>query len=95
MTGMWNIDWLGFRFLLKELARELISILSITYSISLDLLLAAMRDQTSVNTVALRTVKVVYPKMTDKIGCFSHTLDRVHRGTVLHSTPYRAYQCSD
>ena len=43
-------DWLGFRFLLKELARELISILSIMYSISLDLLLATMRDQTSVNT---------------------------------------------
>ena len=63
--------------MLKELARELISILSITYNISLDLLLAAMRDQTSVNTTALRTVKVVYPKMIDN-GCFSHTLDCVH-----------------
>ena len=35
-----------------------------------------MRDRASVNTAALRTVKVVYPKMID-IGCFSHTLDRV------------------
>ena len=50
------------QILAKELARELISILSITYNISLDLLLAAMRDQTSLNTAALRTVKVVYPK---------------------------------
>ena len=60
----------------EELARELISILSITYSITSDQLLAAMRDWASVNTAALRTIKVVYPKMID-IGCFSHTLDCV------------------
>ena len=45
----------------EQLARELISILSITYSIASDLLLAAMRDRAAVNTAALRTVKVVYP----------------------------------
>ena len=78
----------------EELARELISILSIMYSIAPDLLFAAMRDQTSVNTAALRIGKMVYFKMID-IGCFSHTLDRVHGGTVLHSTPYRVYQRLD
>ena len=60
----------------EQLARELISILSITYSIAPDLLLAAMRDRAAVNTAALRTVKVVYPNIID-IGCFSHTLDHV------------------
>lgn len=60
----------------EKLAREPIFILSIMYSIAPDLLLAAMRDRASVNTAALRTVKVVYPKIID-IGCFSHTLDRV------------------
>ena len=69
----------------EELARKLISILSIMYSIAPDLLLAAMRDQTSLNTAALRTVKVVYPKMID-ISCFSHTLDHVHGKQVC--TPH-------
>ena len=100
MTGMWNNDWLGFRSILakrvggEELARELISILSIMYSIPPDLLLVAMRDQASINTAALRTVKVAYPKMID-IGCFFHTPDRVHGETILHSTPYRVYQRLD
>ena len=95
---VWNNDWLGFRCLLsvngEELARDLISILSIMYNIALNLLLPVMRYLASLNTAALRTVKVVYPKMTD-IDCFSHTLDRVHGGTGLHSTPYRVYQHLD
>lgn len=60
----------------EELARELISVLSITYSIAPDLLLATMRDRAAVNSVALRTVKAIYPKVID-IACFSHTLDLV------------------
>lgn len=60
----------------EEIARELIHVLSSTYNISPNQLLAAMRDRASVNGVAMRTVKVVYPNAFD-IGCFSHTIDRV------------------
>ena len=60
----------------EELAGEQISILSVIYSIARDLLLATMRNQISINTAVLRTVKMVYPKVID-IGGFSHTLDRV------------------
>ena len=35
-----------------------------------------MRDRASVNSVAMKTLKIVYPKIFD-IGCFSHTIDRV------------------
>lgn len=60
----------------EELARELISVLSITYSIRPNSLLAAMRDGASVNNVAIRTLQVVYPLLID-IRCFSHTIDHV------------------
>ena len=39
-------------------------------------LLAVMRDRASVNSVAVRTLKVLYPDILD-IGCFSHTIDHV------------------
>ncbi len=45
-------------------------------SLPSDLVLAAMHDRASVNTVAIRTLKIVYPSMLD-VGCFSHTLDLV------------------
>ena len=35
-----------------------------------------MRDEASVNNVAMRTVSIVYPQVLD-IGCVSHTLDLV------------------
>ena len=60
----------------EEIARELISVLSVTYGIQSELLLAAMRDRASVNNLAMQTVNVVYPLLLD-IGCYSHTLDRV------------------
>lgn len=60
----------------EEIAREIISTLSVQYSVSSDLLVAAMHDRAACNTVALRTMKVVYPSMVD-VGCFSHTLDLV------------------
>ena len=44
-----------------EIARELIHVLSSTYSICPNQLLAARQDRASVNKVAMRTVKVVYP----------------------------------
>ena len=58
----------------EELARELIETLSVRLSISSTRLLAAMRDRASVNGVALRTLKIVYPNLVD-IGCFSHTVN--------------------
>ena len=66
----------------EELAQELISVLSVTYSIVPTLVVAAMRDRSSVNNVAIRTLKVVYPNLID-VGCFSHTLD--HIGEHFHT----------
>ena len=60
----------------EEIARELITVLSTTYSIKSHLILAAMRDRASVNNLAMQTVKVVYPNLVD-IGCYSHTIDLV------------------
>ena len=60
----------------EEIAHELISTLSVQYSIKPDLLLTAMHDRASTNNVALRTLKVVYPTVVD-VGCISHTLDLV------------------
>ena len=55
-----------------ELAREIINILSISYSIHVcpSNLIAVVRDGASVNGSAMRTVKVVYPELVD-ITCFS------------------------
>ena len=60
----------------EEIARELINVLSVLCSIPPHLLFAAMRDGASVNSVAMRTVSIVYPSVLD-IGCVSHTLDLV------------------
>lgn len=60
----------------EEVARQLIVCLSTELGINSDLLVATMRDRASVNTVAIRTLGIVFPKIVD-IGCFSHTLDHV------------------
>jgi len=62
----------------EEIARELITALSITYSIHPENLLGAMRmrDRAPTNSVATQTLSIVYPKVVD-IGCFSHT---IHKG---------------
>ena len=60
----------------EELARVIISTLSTSYGIELNRLVASMRDRASVNSVAMATLKLLYPSLLD-IGCFSHTLDRV------------------
>ena len=60
----------------EEIARELINVLSVTYSIGSDQLIAAMRDRAAVNNVAMRTLAVVYSKLLD-VECFYHTIDRV------------------
>ena len=69
----------------EELARELISVLSINYSVSPNTPLSAMRDRASVNNVALRTLKVVYPLVVD-VGCFSHTI-KLSGGTLQAAQP--------
>ena len=60
----------------EELARELISVLFLNYSIATNQLFACLRDQSTVNNTAVRTLKIVYPQLID-IGCFSHTIDHV------------------
>ena len=79
----WSIQQRLVRFQLlaksltgEEIARVLINSLSTQYSIESGLIIAAMRDCASCNSVAMRTLKVVYPSLLD-VGCFSHTLDRV------------------
>ena len=62
----------------EEIACELISVLSVHYSMTSGSLLGAMRDRAAVNNVAMHTLKVVYPDVLD-VGCFSHTLDLVGR----------------
>ena len=60
----------------EEVARQLITAISTELSIPSNLVIAFMRDRASVNSVAMRTVSVMYNSMID-IGCFSHTLDIV------------------
>ena len=60
----------------EEIARELVNALSVEYGIGVNRLLAAMHDRASANTVAMTTIKVLYPNLLD-IGCYSHTLDHV------------------
>ena len=60
----------------EEVARELIDILSVSFSIHSHQLLVAMRDGASVNSVAMRTLSVIFSNVLD-VRCFSHTLDLV------------------
>ena len=60
----------------EEVARELISVVSVNYGISSGYILGAMRDRAPTNNVAMQTLKVIYPSVVD-IGCFSHTIDHV------------------
>ena len=66
----------------EEVARQLIACLSTELGISSDKLVASMRDRASVNTVAIRTLSIVFPQLID-IGCFSHTID--HVGNKMHT----------
>ena len=66
----------------EEIACELVKVISTVYGIDSNRLLASMRDGASSNGVAIRTLKIVYPKCMDII-CFSHTIDRV--GSHFHT----------
>ena len=60
----------------EELAREILGVLCREYKLSTEQVLAAMRDWASVNNVAIRHIKIMFPNLFD-IGCYSHTLDLV------------------
>ena len=60
----------------EEIAREVISTLSVIYSVTSRQLLGVMRDRASINNVASRMIKIMYPKLLD-IGCYSHTFNLV------------------
>ena len=45
----------------EKVAREIINILAVSLEIQSHLLIAAMRDGTSVNSVAMRSVGVIFP----------------------------------
>ena len=60
----------------KEVARLLVDVLSTKLGVPTSNIVAAMRDRASVNSVAMRTVRVLYNRVFD-VGCLSHTLDHV------------------
>ena len=55
----------------EEVAREVLSVLSIELGIQSSDLLVGIRDRASVNNVAMRLISVMYPTVLD-VGCFSH-----------------------
>ena len=55
----------------EEIAWVFINCWSTQYSIESGMIVAAMHDCASCNSVAMHTLKVVYPSLLD-VGCFSH-----------------------
>ena len=49
-----------------------------------------MRDRASVNSVAMATLKLLYPSLLD-VGCFSHTLDRVGEHFKVPVAGFRSF----
>ena len=63
----------------SQLARELITCLSLKLSLSLDAVVAAIRDGAAVNGAVLSSMKdVMYPKIVDLV-CSAQTLDNVSK----------------
>ena len=60
----------------EEVARLLVHVLSTKLGVLTMNVVAAMQDRASVNSVAMRTVCVLYNQTFD-VGCLSHTLDHV------------------
>ena len=71
-----RVDFLQKSLNAEELARQIISALSVTLSVESNNLVAIMRDGASVNGAAMRILKIMYPKALD-VRCVSHTLDLV------------------
>ena len=61
-----------------EVAREIITTLSVIYSINPTSVLATMRDRAAVNNVALRTLSVVYPMLFLSYGVHNGGLGSVY-----------------
>ena len=81
LTDDWVIQQrlIGLQLLAKsltgeEIARELISVLQVDYRISPGALVGANRAST--NSVAMTTLRVLYPDILD-VGCCTHTNDHV------------------
>ena len=62
----------------EQIAHRLLLTLAVTFQIDSPHLVTIMHDRASVNDVAMRTIKPLYPQVMD-VGCFSHTLDNVGR----------------
>ena len=60
----------------KEIAHEVISLLSTKFGIGPKYLISLLRDQASANNAPMRTIKVVYSNVL-MLGVFFHTLDLV------------------
>ena len=74
----------------EDVARKLISALSVTSGIETSFIHAAMRDEASVNGVAKDVVKIIYPKIMIR-GMFFPYLDLVgdkFKTTLLASLGY-------
>ena len=72
-----------------EVAREVLSVLSIELGIQSSDLLAGIRDRASVNNVAMRLISVMYPTVLD-VGCFSllcgkGALSLMWKGSILEN----------
>ena len=68
----------------EEVARQLIVCLSAELSIKSDLLIATMRDRASVNSVAVSTLSIVFPRLVD-IGFSATLLIMLERNSILLS----------
>ena len=66
----------------NELAQVLNQCLSVDYRVRANSLLAAIREDTSVNQAALDSIAFIFPK-TLKVVCFSYTLDNVGNHLVI------------
>ena len=55
----------------EEIAREVVHTLSTEYGVAGNHLLAAARDRVAANSVAMRTIKILFPDVLD-IGCYTH-----------------------
>lgn len=60
----------------EEVARLLTEVIMTKLGVSLASVIASMHDRVSVNTVAMRSIAVLFSTMFD-VGCYSHTLDLV------------------
>ena len=81
------VDQIAYR----RRARQLITAIFTKLSVPTGLIVAGMRDQASVNNVAMRTIGILYNNMMD-VGCFSHTIN--HVGERMHTPTLNEFMTS-